>query len=85
MTIHIRLKLYASLSQFLPPGADHHSVSVELPDETTANQVIDKYNVPRAQAHLMLLNGVYLKPEDRDRPLFQDGDILAVWPPVAGG
>lgn len=85
MTIRVRLKLYASLSQYLPAGAEEHSVSVEIPENATPNQVIDRHNVPRAQAHLVLLNGVYLKPEDRDRPLLQDGDVLAVWPPVAGG
>jgi molybdopterin converting factor small subunit len=85
MTIHVRLKLYASLSQYLPPGANDHSVFVEIPGNATPNQIIDQYRVPRAEAHLVLLNGVYLKPEDRDRPLLQDGDILAIWPPVAGG
>ena len=47
--------------------------------------MIDRYNVPREMAHLVLLNGVYIKPEDRDKAVFNDGDTLAIWPPVAGG
>jgi len=36
------------------------------------------------QAYLVLVNGVYIAEEDRDRPL-ADGDVMAAWPPVAGG
>ncbi len=36
-------------------------------------------------AHLVLLNGVYLTPEQREQATFKEGDTLAVWPPVAGG
>jgi len=85
MTIHIHFKLYASLADYLPQEAHGNQIDVELPDNVTPNQIIDRFKVPREQTHLILHNGVYIKPEDRDRPLFQDGDTLAVWPPVAGG
>ena len=60
-------------------------IQMEIPEETTVNNIIDRFNVPRELAHLVLLNGVYLKPEDRDQPVMRDGDTLAVWPPVGGG
>jgi molybdopterin converting factor small subunit len=33
----------------------------------------------------VLINGVYAEPEERGSPILNDGDSLAVWPPVAGG
>ena len=85
MAIHINFKLYASLADYLPGDANNNSISVSIDESTSPYQLIDRYRVPRQQAHLVLLNGVYVKPEDRDKAVFQDGDTLAVWPPVAGG
>ena len=81
----ITLKLYAALSDLLPSGAYAHAIRVEVPECATPNQVIDMYKVPRNMAHLVLLNGVYLSIEDRDKPVLQTNDALAIWPPVAGG
>lgn len=85
MTIHVNFKLYASLADYLPEEANNNSISVSVDESASPYQLIDRYRVPREEAHLVLLNGVYVKPEDRDKPVFQDGDTLAVWPPVAGG
>ena len=81
----IAVKLYASLADHLPEGAADHRIEIEVANDATPHQIIDRFGVPREQAHLCLLNGVYLEPSERDRPLFEEGDTLAVWPPVAGG
>lgn len=83
--MQLKFKLYAGLSEYLPPDARENTFQLELPENTTAHNVIDQFNVPRELAHLVLLNGVYLKPDERDQPVLHDGDTLAVWPPVAGG
>ena len=83
--MQITFKLYATLSEFLPPEAEKHAVKLDIPDNATAFQIIDKFKVPREMAHLVLLNGVYLQPEERNTRTFHDGDTLAIWPPVAGG
>lgn len=81
----VTIKLYATLGEYLPPQAKNHAVQVEVGEETTPHQLIDRCNVPRKLAHLVVLNGVYLPPAERDAPIFKDGDTLAIWPPVAGG
>ncbi|MGB9149478.1 MAG: MoaD/ThiS family protein, partial [Burkholderiales bacterium] len=35
--------------------------------------------------HLVLLNGVYVYPPERQTTRLRDGDALAIWPPIAGG
>lgn len=81
----IKLKLYATLTDYLPAEALNHATEVEIPTSATASQILDNFKVPRQMVHLVLLNGVYLEPTQRDTPTFKDGDTLAVWPPVAGG
>ena len=83
--VAVTFKLYAGLSQYLPPGAVAHAVQLDLPSHPTPNQVIDAHGVPRRLAHLVLVNGVFVPPGERDSLILQDGDTLAVWPPVAGG
>ena len=83
--MRVQLELYASLMKHLPNNADKHRAQVEMPDGSTPFQLLDKFAVPREQAHLVLRNGVYLHHEQRDAACLQDGDVIAVWPPVAGG
>jgi len=35
--------------------------------------------------HMVLVNGVYVAPEERSDKKLEEGDHLAIWPPVAGG
>ena len=81
----LTLKLYAGLTDYLPPDAVDNKLIIEISEHITAYELIDRYSVPREMAHLVLLNGVYVNPEDRNRAMFSDGDTLAIWPPVAGG
>ena len=41
--------------------------------------------MPGEVCHLVLVNGVFVHPGERDTYELSDGDHLAVWPPVAGG
>ena len=83
--MQLTFKLYASLTEFLPDNAEDHAVTLEISEQETPHSIIDHHNVPRESAHLILLNGVYVTPDQRDEAIFTDGDTLAIWPPVAGG
>lgn len=82
--MHITFKLYASLMKHLPSAADGHAVALTVPEHTTPMQVLEQHGVPLAQVHLVLINGVFVPPGDRDKPL-NEKDELAVWPAIAGG
>lgn len=83
--MQITLKLYAMLTDYLPAGAEKNISRLELDDGATVGQVIRQLKMPQELVHLVLLNGVYVEPEQLDRTPLSDTDTLAVWPPVAGG
>ena len=83
--MRVTFKLYASLGEYLPPEAVDHAVELEYDAPVTPFQLLDRFGVPHALAHLVLRNGVFVPPGERDCLLLADGDALAVWPPVAGG
>ena len=83
--MEITLKLYAGLTRYLPEGSKNHSTKLEISGKETAISILEKFQVPKDSAHLVLLNGIYLEPDERNKSIFKDGDTIAVWPPVAGG
>jgi sulfur carrier protein ThiS len=84
--MHITFKLYASLTQYLPAHARQDNlVPLEVPEGATVQSVIEPYGMPVKLVHLVLINGVYVPPEERLTRQLKDGDVLAIWPPVAGG
>lgn len=83
--MQITFKLYATLSEYLPEETEKNSTIIEIPENASTFEVIDQFNIPRDKAHLVLLNGIYIHPEDRNNPIIKEGDTLAIWPPVAGG
>ena len=66
--MRISLKLFASLAKCLPSGAKGNQVELEVADDESPAQVLERLRVPLDQAHLWLLNGVYIEPEDRHTP-----------------
>ena len=81
----ITLKLFANLREYLPPGAQGGRVELDLPEHTTPADLIERYRLPPKLAHLVLLNGHFIEPEQRAITVMSEGDVLAIWPPIAGG
>ena len=81
----VKLKLFASLAKFLPDGAHRNEISLEVAENTTIVALLDRYALPPQSCHLVLVNGVFQPPRLRASTTLNDGDELAVWPPVAGG
>ena len=70
MSMQITLKLYATLSEYLPAGTKKHRIVLDISHEETAYAILARRHVPKEKAHLVLLNGVYLTPEQREQPTF---------------
>lgn len=84
--MRITLKLFASLTDFLPDAHRRdNQMPLDLAPGTTVLQVIEPLNIPVKMVHLVLVNGHYVAPEDRPSRALLEGDVLAIWPPIAGG
>ncbi|MDH4335613.1 MAG: MoaD/ThiS family protein [Chloroflexota bacterium] len=84
--MQVTLKLYAWLTDFLPPEArKNNRISLQLLDGATITEVLQQQLLPAQHCHLVLVNGTFVPPSARATHPLKDGDVLAIWPPVAGG
>lgn len=81
----ITFKLFATLTDYLPAGARHNQLRLPVDEGSTVQQVIDRFNMPPKLVHLVLVNGHYIAPDQRANRALLPDDVLAVWPPIAGG
>ena len=79
------IKLFASLSEHLPPGAKYNAIEVRLANGTTIGSALADMKVPEGLCHLVILNGIFVPPGQRQSTAIADGDVVCVWPQVAGG
>lgn len=84
-TVKITFKLFATLTDYLPAARKYNAVELSISPDTTITDLVERFQVPAGLVHLVLINGVYVAPGDRAGRTMQDGDVLAIWPPVAGG
>jgi sulfur carrier protein ThiS len=84
--MNITLKLFASLTDYLPAQAKYTNlVRLDIAPQTTIDQLVEQYRLPPKQVHLVLVNGSYIAPDQRWQRTLAEGDVLAIWPPIAGG
>ena len=79
MTVEVRL--FATLSQFLPPGSKAGTVVLEVPDGARIADVTRRLGIPASFDHVLLLNGGNADAEAR----VHAGDVIDIFPPLAGG
>lgn len=83
--MEITFKLFATLTDYLPANRVNNAVRLQVPDDSTVQQIIDQFRLPERLTHLVLVNGVYVDPADRVSKILTSDDVLAIWPPIAGG
>ena len=83
--MEITIKLYASLDKYLPAHAEKNVAKLDVDEGSTVMDIIQSLNLPQEHCHLVLVEGVYVSPSERDTRPMAEGEALAIWPPVAGG
>lgn len=82
----ITFKLFAMLQDYLPQeGRKDNALLLDLDDGTTIVQVIERFGLPQKSCHLVLVDGNFVPPAERASRALRDGEVLAIWPPIAGG
>lgn len=83
--MRLTVKLYATLADYLPAGSKNNRVEIEVAKGAVVGDVLAPFALPPKLTHLVLVNGVFIPPKERATTILQEGDALAVWPPIAGG
>ena len=77
----VEVHLTATLRAYLPPGTRGDRVVMDVPAGTTVDQVVHSLRIPSELERLTVVNGHDAAP---DQPL-SEGDVLSLFPPLAGG
>jgi sulfur carrier protein ThiS len=84
--MQITFKLFATLTDYLPVEVRRsNQMPLEVDPQASISQIIEPFGMPPKLVHLVLVNGKYIAPEVRGTTTLVQGDVLAIWPPVAGG
>ena len=83
--IRITLRLFAMLSGYLPDGAVRNQIDITVPVGATPASVMARLNLPEKLCALVFVNGVFVHVRNRSSTNLSEGDVLAIWPPIAGG
>ena len=84
--MNITFKLYAGLGEYLPAATrSGNQMALEVAPEATIADIIAPFNLPLKMVHLVLINGIFVPPAERAQRTLTEGDVLAIWPPIAGG
>ena len=83
--MNINIEFYASLMKYLPPGKGRFRREVTVDDGLVLSRLIEQYHISAAEAHIVLVNGHFVESEQRQSRELVEGDVVSIWPPVAGG
>jgi molybdopterin synthase sulfur carrier subunit len=79
--MEIEVKLFATLRDYLPKGSGRFSCQMEIGDHTRIQDILSKLKIPEDIPKIILVNGVHGKKDQILKP----GDVVSIFPPVAGG
>lgn len=77
----VEVRLFANLAKLLPPGSQKKRATLTVRKGTTVDDLLDKLNIPSRVTNIVMVNGVQ---GDREAEL-NEGDVVSVFPPIAGG
>jgi len=79
--MNVDIRLYATLTRFLPMGAKNKSCILDLPEPSVVGDVIKILGLPDKSVKLIFINGVHAALHTA----LKDGDRVGLFPPVGGG
>ena len=79
--MEIEVKLFATLRDYLPEGSSRFSYKMEVDSDIRVQDILSRLKIPEEVPKIILVNGVHGKKEQ----ILKEGDVLSVFPPVAGG
>lgn len=79
--MHVGVKVFATLTKYFPSIPLGQVIEVELDEGSTLGDLLKKIGIPEHEVKIALRNG---KPCALNQVL-EEGDVLSLFPSVAGG
>ncbi|OGK77704.1 MAG: hypothetical protein A2X52_01330 [Candidatus Rokubacteria bacterium GWC2_70_16] len=79
--MRVQVQLFATLSAYLPAAAGGEGVTLVLDEGATVGQVMQSLQIPLDLPCLTVVNGRDAAPGQ----VLAEGDVLTMFPPLAGG
>ena len=84
--VNIQVRTGGLLGRYLPAGSERNRAQLVVADGSTPTRVMEMLNIPIGDSYLVSVNGSVLStPAERDSVMLEDGDRLAILPPLRGG
>jgi len=77
----VEVRMFANLAKLLPPGSQNKRATVTVKKGTTVDELLERLKIPEKVTNIVMVNGVQ---GDREAEL-KEGDVVSVFPPIAGG
>ncbi|MBI4594753.1 MAG: MoaD/ThiS family protein [Candidatus Tectomicrobia bacterium] len=77
----VEVRLFATLQKHAPQGCQPRGFELELNGEATAGEVLDRLSISRQLPLILLVNGIH----SEQKGAIKEGDVVSIFPPVAGG
>ena len=75
------MRLYATFRDYLPQDSGSFSFKRSLEKETAVNKIAEEISLPPDIPKIFIVNGNVVTAEY----VLHDGDVVSIFPPVAGG
>ncbi len=77
----VEVRFYASLRKYYPNKGSNEAISVELDGKTDLENLLVKFNIPKEEIAVLMVNG---SRADKSY-LPEDGDRIGLFPLIGGG
>jgi molybdopterin converting factor small subunit len=79
--VNIEVRLFANLAQMLPPGSQNKRAKMTVENGTTIGGLLNILKINHGITKILMVNGVQKVIETE----LHEGDVVSVFPPIAGG
>lgn len=79
--MRVSVKLFATLVRFKSEARAGKAFEVDLPENSTIQDLIDLLEIPPQETHIVFINNIIQEFASELR----EGDVVGLFPPVGGG
>jgi len=79
--MRVKIRLFATYSQYLPSKAEGNTIEVEVQAGTRVSDLMSLYEIPVGADSVILVNGITPRLNDQ----VNEGDVVSAFPAMAGG